>query len=97
MSVDQRSSFLRAMSIACLLVARANGRAGGIYGVYRESSFGLPDPIAPGSNVLIFSGDLPIGPAILRIADGFPLATSSAGVSVKITISTRSGHASATT
>lgn len=58
----------------------------GIYGVYSESNLSSLEGVAPGSNILIYSGDFPVGPPAPQTAAGFPLATSLAGTSVQATV-----------
>ena len=56
------------------------------YGVYSEASRASSEVVARGSNILIFSFGVPEGPAIRAAAAAFPLATSLAGTSVRVTI-----------
>jgi len=57
----------------------------GIYGVYNEAHLGSVN-IAPGSNMVIFSANLPVGPQVPRTHADFPLVTALAGVSVRVTV-----------
>jgi len=80
---------IRTIVFALLLVAvpvtHAAGQPEGIYGVYNEAGLGSLN-IAPGSNILIFSGDFPVGAAVPRTSSGFPLVTNLAGTSVRLTV-----------
>ena len=71
--------------IAALPEIRATDPPQGIYGAYNESD-AASQYVAPGSTVLIFSGDVPVGPEALQAATRFPLVTTLAGTSVKITV-----------
>lgn len=80
----------RRLVFACLALslplAHADDESLGIYGVYSEAALGGSVTIARGSNMLIFSGDFPVGPSAPRKADGFPLVTSLAGTSVRVMV-----------
>jgi uncharacterized protein (TIGR03437 family) len=57
-----------------------------IFGVYNEASIAEAVRIAPGSNMLIFSGVFPIGPDVAATAPAVPPVTSLAGASVRVTV-----------
>jgi hypothetical protein len=90
MSLEQQRIVVRVLSVALLLPALPAVQAAdppeGIYGVYRESARSATDRVAPGSNVLIFSGIFRIGPVTPQTAAGLPLVTTLAGESVKVTV-----------
>ena len=80
---------LRGALVAFVLAAMATHAAnppGGVFGVDNESGLGAGVLVAPGSNVLVFSGDLAIGPPVPQTAATFPLVKSLAGTSVKVTV-----------
>jgi len=70
----------------CGPLAAAAQDAAGIYGVYNEGSLDAGDGIAPGSNILIFSGQFAVGPAVPQTAPTYPLVTTLAGTSVRATV-----------
>ena len=77
--------WLTVLSVAAGILAAAEESNPGIYGVYGEAG-GFSYSIAPGSNFLIFSGRLAVGPATPKLAKGFPLVTNLSGTSVRVTI-----------
>jgi len=91
MSTEMRRTFCfaRAMLIASVVATVTATHAADpperIYGVYNESSLGSL-AVAPGSNMLIFSGGFPVGPPIAQTSVRFPLVTMLAGTSVRVTV-----------
>ena len=78
------SAFLLFLMLAPTLAADD----GPVISVYNEAD--RIQPLAPGSILLIYSTEFPIGPQAVQEADAYPLVTELAGTSVQVTMGDRS-------